>query len=128
MDTIIITCGSIININTNRGKGILDAWNTPKGINRFKIPVFATPKEHYSPNYETLKPEDSRKPDLRSVLHWQPQLSTDSLGTATTSFYNGDNVGDMTVVVEVFSETGKIGYKTAEYKIAGKQDKLIIIE
>jgi len=121
-------CCSIVNINTLRGKGILDAWNTPKGINKFRIPVFSTPKEHYSPNYETLKPEDSCKPDLRSVMHWQPLLATNSVGTATTSFYNADNVGDMVIVVEAFSQTGKIGYKTAEYKVEGKQAKIYIIE
>ncbi|HQB48935.1 MAG TPA: hypothetical protein PK785_08725, partial [Bacteroidales bacterium] len=120
-----IFCGSIININTIRGKGILDAWNIPKGINKFKIPVFATPKEYYSPNFETLKPEDSRKPDLRSVLHWQPLLVTNNVGTATTSFYNADNVGDMVIVVEAFSQTGKIGYAEMGYKVGGKQDKPI---
>ena len=124
----LIFCGSIMNINTIRGKGILDAWNTPKGINKFKIPVFATSKVHYSPNYETLKPEDSRKPDLRSVLHWQPLLATDSLGTATTSFYNADNVGGMVIVVEGISKDGKVGYTEKGYKVVGKQDKLIIIE
>jgi hypothetical protein len=121
-------CGSIININTNRGKGILDAWNIPKGIHKFKIPVFATPKEHYSPNYKILKPEYCRKPDLRSVLHWQPLLATDSLGTATTSFYNADNVGDMVIVVEAFSQTGKIGYAEMDYKVEGKQAKIYIVE
>jgi hypothetical protein len=116
-----IFCGSIININTNGGKGIYNAWIRPKGINKFKIPVFATPKEFYSPNYENLKPEESNKPDLRALLHWQAILATDSSGTATTSFYNADNVGDMTVVVEAISDNGKIGYKEMDYQVEGKQ-------
>ena len=58
----------------------------------------------------------------------QPQLSTDSLGTATTSFYNGDNVGDMVIVVEAFSQTGKIGYGEMGYKVEGKQAKIYIVE
>ncbi len=115
-----IFCGSIININTVRGKGILDALNKPKGINRIEIPVFSTPKEYYTPNYKTLKPEEVSGPDLRSVLHWQPLLSTDSLGIATTSFYNADNVGDMTIVVEAISKDGEIGYTTIGYKVKGK--------
>lgn len=124
----ILFCGSIVNINTIRGKGILDAWNTPKGINKFKIPVFATPKEFYSPNYENLQPEESNKPDLRALLHWQAILATDSSGKATTSFYNSDNVGDMTVVVEAISDDGKIGYKEMDYQVEGKQTKIYIVE
>jgi hypothetical protein len=123
-----IFCGSIININTNGGKGILNAWNRPKGINKFKIPVFATPKEFYAPNHENLQPEESNKPDLRALLHWQAILATDSSGKATTSFYNADNVGDMTVVVEAISDDGKIGYKELDYKVEGKQPKLIIVD
>ncbi len=115
-----IYCGSIININTVRGKGIGDVLNKFKGINRFMIPVFSTPKEYYTPNYETMKPEELNKPDLRLVLRWQPLLSTDSLGIATTSFYNADNVGDMTIVVEAISKDGEIGYTTIGYKVKGK--------
>ncbi len=95
------------------------------GINRFKNPVLATPKKHYSPNYENLKPEDSHKPDLRSVLHWQPLLATDSLGAANTSFYNGDNVGGMLIVVKDISNKRGIGYAKG-YKVDRKQDNLII--
>jgi len=84
------------------------------------IPVFSTPKEYYTPNYETMKPEELNKPDLRLVLRWQPLLSTDSLGIATTSFYNADNVGDMTIVVEAISKDGEIGYTTIGYKVKGK--------
>lgn len=124
----LIFCGSIVNINTTRGKGILDAWNIPKGINKFKIPVFATPKEYYTPNYETFNQENNSKPDLRALLHWQAILSTDSLGNATTSFYNSDNVGDMTVVVEAISDDGKIGYKEMDYQVEGKQTKIYIVE
>ncbi|MCF8360968.1 MAG: hypothetical protein K9H26_19625 [Prolixibacteraceae bacterium] len=124
----LIFCGSIININTYAGKGVLNAYYKPKGINKFRIPVFATPKEFYSPNFDSLTPEESNKPDLRALLYWQAILATDSTGTATTGFYNADNVGAMTVVVEAISDEGKIGYKEMDYKVEGKQTKLIIVE
>jgi hypothetical protein len=39
------------------------------------------------------------------------------MGKATTSFYNADNLGDMTVVVEAISDDGKIGCKELYYKV-----------
>jgi uncharacterized protein YfaS (alpha-2-macroglobulin family) len=64
-----------------------------------------------------MKPEDWYKPDLRALVHWQPQLVTDSLGKAKTTFYNADNLGKMQVVVEAISENGKIGYGEIFYDI-----------
>ncbi|HPR33765.1 MAG TPA: hypothetical protein PLK12_16810, partial [Prolixibacteraceae bacterium] len=124
----LIFCGSIININTYRGKGILDARDKPIGINKFIIPVFSTPKEYYSPSYKKLKPDNSNKPDLRALVYWQPDLSTNKQGIALTSFFNADNVGNMKVVVEAISKEGKIGYKEMEYTVEGEKTNIIIIE
>ncbi|MBN1927663.1 MAG: hypothetical protein JW798_17655 [Prolixibacteraceae bacterium] len=123
-----IECGSIVNINTFSGKGIYQAYVTPKGVNRFRIPRFSTPKEFYEPKYENLQPGDWDKPDLRALIHWQPGLSTNEQGFASTSFYNADNVGDMMIIVEAISKEGKIGYREMEYKVEGKKQRVIIVE
>ena len=59
------------------------------------------------------------KPDLRSVVHWQPEIKTNSLGKATTTFYNGDLTGEMLIVVEILSENGEIGYQELVYEVDG---------
>jgi hypothetical protein len=111
------TEGNVIAIYTYGGNGLFGVRPTI-GIAKTSIPVFSERKEFYSPKYENIQPEDWYKPDLRALVHWQPQLITDSSGKAKTSFYNADNLGEMQVVVEAISENGKIGYGELLYEVA----------
>jgi hypothetical protein len=108
--------GDVIAIYTFAGKGIYGA-NPPVGIARAAIPVFAAPMEFYAPKYENLQPGDWTKPDLRALIHWQPLIRTDSLGKASSTFYNGDITGDMRVIIEAISEKGEIGYREMDYEV-----------
>ena len=108
--------GSVIAIYTHTGKGIYFV-DKPTGILKKSIPVFAAPREFYTPKYDKLLPEDAEKPDLRAVLHWSPQIKTDSAGHFTTSFYNADVAGKMLVVVEAISDDGQIGYQEMIYEV-----------
>lgn len=112
--------GSVIAIYTHTGKGLFGI-KRPVGIMQTSLPVFSAPREFYAPKYENLKPEDLRKPDLRALIHWEPELRTDSLGQASASFYNADNIGKMVMVLEAITKNGEIGYKEVEYEIAGKE-------
>lgn len=122
-----VSCGSIIAIYTHAGKGF-NYINEPTGVITTTIPVFSAPREFYAPKYENLKPDDWYKPDLRGLIHWQPIIITDSVGNASASFYNADNGGEMTVVVEAISENGSIGYQELDYKIEGKEKVILMIE
>jgi glucose-6-phosphate isomerase len=64
-----------------------------------------------------MQPEEWYKPDLRALIHWQPQIVTDSLGKAQTSFYNADNLDKVQIVVEAISENGEIGYQELFYEV-----------
>jgi hypothetical protein len=109
--------GHIIAIYTHAGVGLSGAQK-PKGLTQKTIPVFNPPKEFYAPNYENLKDDDWQHPDIRSLIHWQPIVNTDDSGKVTTSFYNTDNKGEMTVIVEAISEEGEIGYQELDYQIS----------
>ena len=113
-----VDCGGIIAIYTYSGKGIY-ARNTI-GMTKNTIPVFSAPREFYAPKYNNLKPDDWTKPDLRTLVHWEPELITDSEGKTSLSFYNADNTGDMVVVVEAVSDDGEIGYVEYEYIVEGR--------
>ncbi len=108
--------GSVIAIYTRSGKGLFEAVK-PVGIVQTTIPVFSTPREFYAPGYKVLSAEDWAKPDLRALIYWVPKVVTDSLGKGSVSFYNADNTGEMQVVVEAISETGKIGYQELFYNV-----------
>jgi len=44
----------------------------------------------YSPKYNVPQPE-YKKPDLRTTIHWEPNMVNDEEGNAIISFYNADN-------------------------------------
>jgi hypothetical protein len=108
--------GNVIAIYTHAGKG-LHGVKAPVGISKLTMPVFSKPREFYTPRYEQLKAEDWEKPDLRSLVHWNPKLKTDSVGKSNLSFYNSDNTGSIRVVVEAISNNGEIGYSELLYDV-----------
>ncbi len=114
--------GNVIAIYTYAGKGLYGVQK-PIGIVQASVPAFSTQREFYAPKYEKLTPDDWIKPDLRALVHWEPQVVVDSLGKHTTSFYNTDNVGEMLVVVEAISENGEIGYQEVIYNVEEKRSR-----
>ena len=62
-------------------------------------------------------------PDLRSVVHWAPNVKTDENGEARVEFYNADNIGDMQVIVEGITKNGKIGYFETIYTVDKKIER-----
>jgi hypothetical protein len=111
--------GDVIAIYTFSGKGLYGAHKTT-GILQAAIPVFSAPREFYAPKYENLQPTDWTKPDLRALVHWEPELLTDSLGHVSATFYNADIPGEMQVVVEAISEKGETGYQEFVYHVKKK--------
>lgn len=59
----------------------------------------------YAPKYKIPKPENE-KPDLRTTIHWVPDIVTATNGNATISFFNSDNKGIIKVDVEGIAEPG----------------------
>ena len=115
------TSGDVIAIYTYGKKGIFGA-NQAVGIMKAAIPVFSAPRQFYAPKYDNLQPNDWVKPDKRALVHWEPQLAVDSLGRASASFYNADNIGDMQVVVEAISEKGELGYQEVFYNVKKRKE------
>ncbi|MCG8305747.1 MAG: hypothetical protein MI975_00050 [Cytophagales bacterium] len=110
------TLGNVIAIYTYAGRG-LHGVSKPVGMQKISIPVFSVPREFYAPKYEKLSPDDWVKPDLRAIVHWEPDIRVDSLGRASVSYYNSDNIGEMQVVVEAISDKGAIGYQKFLYNV-----------
>ncbi len=112
--------GDVIAIYTHGRKGIYGV-RQPVGIAKAAVPVFSTPREFYTPKYGNLQPIDWFKPDLRALIYWQPKIMTDSLGRASSAFYNADVMGEMQVVVEAISDKGEIGYHEIFYDVKKKE-------
>lgn len=68
---------------------------------------YQLPAEFYSPKYDTKEKKDSKAPDLRTTLFWQPRLEVDGTGRASFSFYNSDQTKDYLMVIEGVSDNGQ---------------------
>jgi hypothetical protein len=66
-------------------------------------------REFYAPRYETAQQKQSRLPDLRNLLYWNPNLTTPPAGTQAVEFYTGDQAGRYLVEVQGLSADGLAG-------------------
>ncbi len=73
-------------------------------------------REFYSPVYDSPIPERG-KPDIRSLLYWNPMVLTDSKGEASLSFYNTDNITSIGLRLEGISYMGTPGFADHLYTI-----------
>ncbi len=110
------TTVSFINIYTYSKKGLYGVRRTP-GISKFSIKGFSPKREFYTPKYDDMDAEDWNIPDLRSVVYWNPSITTDASGKAKVEFYNGDDIGEMLVIIEGICPNGKLGYYETNYQV-----------
>ncbi|PPL03417.1 hypothetical protein [Parapedobacter indicus] len=108
--------GSVIAIYTHAGKGVY-AVRKPTGLLQATVPVYSPTIEFYAPRYESPAEAASARPDLRTLIHWAPELTTGDSGTVKTSYYHSDATGETIVVVEALSLDGEIGYKELVYEV-----------
>jgi hypothetical protein len=66
-------------------------------------------REFYSPVYDTRDQQTSRIPDLRNILYWSPDITTNASGKCEVSFYTSDLPGRYTVIVQGITSTGQAG-------------------
>ena len=100
-----------INITSRAGKGLLQK-ETGTALYR-PVPQFLLPKQFYRPKYE-IKDHFNEIQDLRSTLHWEPNVITDAGGNARVSFYSADKPSTYTVAIEGSDMRGRIGSMTKE--------------
>ncbi|MDR1171621.1 MAG: TonB-dependent receptor plug domain-containing protein, partial [Bacteroidales bacterium] len=80
---------------------------------------YQVPIEFYAPKYDTPEKRKNTQPDLRTTIHWQPDVRTDSTGVASFEFYTADYSTSYSVIIEGLSYDGKIIRQ--EGKIARKE-------
>ncbi|MDW7693874.1 hypothetical protein R9C00_03875 [Flammeovirgaceae bacterium SG7u.111] len=98
-------------------KGDLGELELPESAKRVYINALEPQREFYSPSYNESN-LDSRIPDFRNTLYWNPSVQTDEQGNATISFFTSDDTGNYSISVEGLSEEGVAG--TASYEIEVK--------
>jgi uncharacterized protein YfaS (alpha-2-macroglobulin family) len=72
-------------------------------------PGFLYERSFYSPVYQTEEQVQSRLPDFRNVLYWEPKLKTNEKGKQLINFYTSDLPGKYVIVAEGISKEGPCG-------------------
>ena len=65
-------------------------------------------REFFAPRYETAQ-QQSRLPDFRNLLYWQPELALAAGQPRTLTFYTSDQVGRYLVVAQGLAADGRAG-------------------
>ena len=71
----------------------------------------------YTPDYSTEKNRQSRLPDFRHTLLWEPALQTKGKSTLELPFYTSDYSGEFLVTVEGLTKEGKIIFGTGSFEV-----------
>lgn len=73
-------------------------------------------RKFFAPDYSTDQIAD-RMPDQRYLLHWEPEITTDTSGSATIEFYTSDVAGLYRIVVEGIDGNGYAGSQTYTFTV-----------
>lgn len=106
-------------ITTYSGKGPRFLHHTP-GRYVYRPLGFSFPKEVYRPKYTEKNKDIAVGTDLRSTIHWAPNVVTDKDGKATVSFYSADKPADYTLILEGTDLKGAFGYGREKIKVIKK--------
>jgi hypothetical protein len=71
----------------------------------------------YYPDYSTSAMKESRIPDYRNTLFWNPDLQTRKDSKTEISFFTSDESSDYTIVVEGITSDGKKGYYSGSLRV-----------
>ncbi len=103
--------GGIIIITTKRGDGggySRDLY-TP-GIVTHSPQGYYEVREFYVPDYSAPTDSLAGMRDLRTTIHWSPNVITDESGHTSFEFYTADSPGTYRIVIEGLDVKGRLGH------------------
>nr|NQU89398.1 hypothetical protein [Bacteroidota bacterium] len=90
----------------NSKAGDFGGYIFPEGSKFIDYQTITRGKKFEAPTYESQSKKNSRIPDFRTLLYWNPEVSI-SQGDTTLSFYTSDNKGDYDIIVRGVTKNGK---------------------
>ncbi len=88
------------------------------GTYLYKTLPFTLPEQFYRPKYNVSNRDFAIGTDLRFTIHWEPNIVTDTAGSAKLSFYSADKPGIYNVIIEGIDLQGNIGYLKQKINVA----------
>ena len=93
----------ILNLITKKGTCNIDLGSE---ATRMTYHFMEPEKKFNVPDYSNPAQYNSRTPDFRTTLYWNPQVIPDKNGRARLEFYTSDDTGDYIIDVEGYTDTG----------------------
>jgi len=103
--------GGVLIITTKRGDsgGYNRDVYTP-GIVTHSPQGYYEVREFYDPDYSAPADSLAGMRDLRTTIHWSPNVITDESGHTSVEFYTADSPGTYRIVVEGLDVRGRLGH------------------
>jgi hypothetical protein len=108
----------IIDITTYNGNLSETVFDKP--VFRQEFEALQNGPAFRSPDYSAADLKETRIPDFRNTLYWNPDIRTDRQGKATVEFYTSDETGSYTVLVEGFTPDGHRGRTVSGITVTGQ--------
>ena len=96
----------IINVITRSGN--FRNINLPEYATRISYKVADPLPEFYAPEYSDPSRKQSRIPDFRNTLYWNPSLKPDKDGKVRIEFWTSDNVAEYIVNIQGITGNGEL--------------------
>lgn len=110
--------GGVIIINTKRGGEY--SYNASQiyspGIITYTPKGFYSARQFYAPKYGDPK-TNTALADLRTTIHWVPNMVTDANGNASFEYFNAGSKGTYRVVIEGIDDNGHLGRQVYRYQV-----------
>lgn len=74
-------------------------------------------REFYNPKYDNPIARESRLPDFRNLLYWNPDIHTEPDGKKKMDIYASDQQGKYVVVIQGITSDGKTGYTYTTFDV-----------
>jgi hypothetical protein len=96
----------IINVITKAGD--FSCISLPEYMIRMPYRVIDPVNSFVSPDYSKEQNRESRIPDYRNTLYWNPSVQTDKDGKARIEFWSSDNKAEYIINIQGITQDGKI--------------------
>ncbi len=100
-----ISFSGIVSFSTYKGN--MQGFNLPASVVAEEFDGVQYERRFFIPDYDQPDEDTQRKPDMRSLLYWNPLLETGPDGTASASFYTSDRTGTFIIRIEGFTPDGR---------------------
>lgn len=108
--------GGVIAFYTKRGAVEYEEVEPGKHLILHRAGGYSKTREFYAPKYTTGN-ADQKKPDLRTTIHWEPNIQTGADGKAEVTFYTADRATTYRAVLEGLTPDGLPGSQTFTFNV-----------